>query len=264
MRQTPLASARVLLIGTLFICLSPTWAMSGLPPDIPAFATTHLTVKINGSGRIVSLQGRSTGTEYLPQGRDAPLLSLYSGQEYLKPTSLSFNTKSQTATLSYPNGSVAQVSLESKGDYLKMVLLSMQPRHDVEAVVWGPFPTTISKLIGKTVGVVRDDRFAIGVQSLNTITIEGLPDDGDNAGGGSFYDPLPGQKLPEALADKVGQPVQTDVNTDGDMPAYVRMYRGSAAVKKTYSSEIRFFARDRRLPRTIPLGTPERVGSGKL
>jgi len=247
--------SKLLLVGTLLAVSSLTWAWSALPPDPPAFTTPHLTVRINGLGRIVSMQGRATGAEYLPKGQDAPLLCLYDGKNYLKPAALAFNAKSKTATLTYPNGSVAQISLEAKGDYLKMKLLSVQPRKGVEAAVWGPFPTTISKLIGETVGVVRDDQFAIGVQSLNIVTIEGLPEDGDNAGGGSFYDPLPGQKLPEALADRVGKRVQTDVNTDGDMPAYVRMYRGSAAVKKPYGSELRLFARDRRLPRTIDIGS---------
>jgi hypothetical protein len=45
----------------------------------------------------------------------------------------------------------------------------------VELVVWGPIPTTISKTIGETVGVVRGEEFALGIQALNTKTLGGYP-----------------------------------------------------------------------------------------
>src|SRR5690606_13775601 len=145
----------------------------------------------------------------------------------------------------------ATIRVQNKKQYLRLELLSLTPRNGTQVVVWGPYPTTIGDLIGETVGVVRDTAFAIGLQALNINTIEGIPDDGDNAGGGSFIDPLPGQTLPDSLKDKIGQPVSTDVNRDGDMPEYVRMYRGSLAVKKDFGSELRLFSRDRRVAQTI-------------
>ena len=45
----------------------------------------------------------------------------------------------------------------------------------VDLVVWGPFPTTINKSIGETVGVVRGEQFALGIQALNPKTLGGYP-----------------------------------------------------------------------------------------
>ena len=219
------------------------------------FNTTYMTLTLDNAGHVVGLTDKVSGTNYKPQGEAAALLSLCKGTECMKASSFEFNAKKKTATLKYPNGSVAVVKIEAKADYVRLELLSVEPRNGVEVAMWGPYPTTISKLIGETIGVVRDDKFAIGVQSLKINTIEGIPEDGDNPGGGSFYDPLPGQKLPDALKDKIGQPVNTDVNGEGDMPEYVRMYRGTAAVKKPYGSELRFYARNRNLPRKGQLGS---------
>lgn len=221
--------------------------------------TDHLSLTFNKSGYVTSIAGKKNAKEYLPASQQVPLLALYKGSEYLKPSSFDYNVKKKLATIKYPDGAVAVVRMESKGSYLRFELISLSNRKSVEAVMWGPYPTTINKLIGETIGVVRDDDFAIGIQSLNINTIEGIPDDGDNAGGGSFFDPLPGQHLPEALKSKVGLPVDTDVNGDGDMPEYVRLYRGTAAVKKSYGSELRFYARDRRVQRQIKTGNKTQI-----
>lgn len=248
-----LFTSKVALLNSLYLVVALTF-LSFKPAAPIHFSAGHLKISINESGHLISLSDQSTSKEYLPKNQPAPLLSLYKGNEYFAPVAFEFNTRKKTAIIRYANGSVATVKIESKPAYMRLELLSIVPRNGIEAAVWGPLPTTIHKLIGETVGIVRDDQFAIGIQGLTINTIEGIPDDGDNAGGGSFYDPLPGQKLPDALKDKIGQPVTTDVNTDGDMPEYIRMYRGSAAVKKAYGSELRFFARDRRIPRQIGSG----------
>ena len=40
-------------------------------------------------------------------------------------------------------------------------------------MIWGPFPTTISKTVGEVIGVVRDGTIAIGMQVLNMKTLGG-------------------------------------------------------------------------------------------
>lgn len=216
--------------------------------------TDYLTIGLNDRGNIVSMQEKTSGKEYFPKGQSAPVLSLYKDSTYAAPEKAVYDPQKQLITLQYNGGITAVVGVQNKKQYLRFELLSLAPRNGTEAVVWGPYPTTISALIGETVGVVRDTAFAIGLQALHINTIEGIPDDGDNAGGGSFIDPLPGQSLPDSLKDRIGQAITTDVNRDGDMPEYVRMYRGSLAVKKDFGSELRMFARDRRIARTIGSG----------
>ena len=218
------------------------------------FETSYLKIGIDKKGNIKSFIDKQSLENYFPVGQPSPLLSLYKNAIYTKPVSAKYNPTAKTLTLSFSNSAVAVIKVETKDDYFRFELQSLDSRNGTQAVVWGPYPTTINQLIGETVGVVRDTAFAIGIQSLNINTIEGIPDDGDNSGGGSFIDPLPGQHLPDSLKDKIGQPIATDVNGNGDMPEYVRMYRGSLAIKKTYGSELRLFSRDRRIPQTIGKG----------
>ena len=46
----------------------------------------------------------------------------------------------------------------------------------VDAVIWGPYPTSISRTVGEIIGVVRDSAFALGIQALNPKTIGSYPD----------------------------------------------------------------------------------------
>ena len=222
----------------------------GEKPDF-SFETDYVKLGVSNKGNIVSIAEKSSGKEYLPKGQLSPILSLYKDSVYTKPESAIYRADSQIVVLQYKGGITAKIRIQNKKNYLRFELLSLIPRSGTQAVVWGPYPTTIDELIGETVGVVRDSLFAVGLQSLNINTLEGIPDDGDNAGGGSFIDPLPGQSLPDSLKTLIGNPISTDVNKDGDMPEYVRMYRGSLAVKKQFGSELRLFSRDRRIPQTI-------------
>jgi hypothetical protein len=213
------------------------------------FETTYFKVGIDSKGFINSFVDKKTSTEYFPKGVSAPLLALCKDSVYIKPVSAVYSASDKKITLKYPNGSLAIISVANKKDYLRFELLSLEPRNGVGSVVWGPYPTTINEKIGETIGVVRNQQFAIGMQGLNIKTIEGIPY-GDDAGG-CIIDPLPGQKLPDSLKNMVGKKVDVNVNVTGDMPDYVRMYRGCAAMKKSYGSELRLFARDYRIPRVI-------------
>ena len=216
-------------------------------------STLQMDVSIDNKGNFCSWYDKHDQKEYFPSGQAAPLLSLYRDSAYIRPESFQMD-ETGLMVLKYPGGSSAHIRMDNKQDYLRLELLSLEPRNGVEAVVWGPYPTVIDRMIGETVGVVRDQTFAIGVQALHINTIEGVPENGDDADGGSFIDPLPGQVLPDSLNDQVGARVAVNVNVTGDMPEYVRMYRGNAAVKRTYGSELRLFSRDRRIPRTISNG----------
>ncbi len=239
---------RYLSIFVLFL------ALHACQPKQTVISTAQMDVAIDGKGNICSWFDTQNKQEYFPKGQAAPLLSLYKDSAYIRPASFVMD-ETGNIVLSYPNGSVANIRMGNKQDYLRFELQSLEPRNGVEAVVWGPYPVAIDRMIGETVGVVRSNDFAIGVQALNINTVEGVPEEGDYAGGGSFIDPLPGQVLPDSLKNKIGTRVDVNVNVTGDMPDYVRMYRGSAAVKQPYGSELRLFSLDRRIPRSIGSGS---------
>ncbi len=225
--------------------------------------TAYLKIGINDKGLITQLLDKKTAVDYLPAGELSPLLSLYKDSAYIRPASMSFSASRRKLTLKYPNGAVAIIGIGNKGDYLRFELLSLEPRKGVQAIVWGPYPTSIGEEIGETICVVHDAHFALGMQALDINTIEGLPEGNDNADGGSFIDPLPGQKLPDSLKGQVGRRVEVNVNITGDMPEYVRMYRGTAAVKKPFGSELRLFSRDRRIARVAESGDVSAKGANR-
>ena len=107
--------------------------------------------------------------------------------------------------------------------------------------MWGPYITSIVKTIGETVCVVQDDSFAFGMQSLEINTEEGPAPKGFLA---DVIDPLPGQTLPDSLKDATGTPGTWNVFKDGDIPPFVRQYRGMAAVKMPYGSVFTLHAKD--------------------
>ena len=152
--------------------------------------TRYTSVQIDDRGFITSLRSRQSGKEYSPAGHPSPLLSLHeSGQpndRLMLPTSAVFHAKRGRIVLKYPNGSVAVVKMAAKEDYLRFQLVSLNPRGSVDNIVWGPLHTTVSKLIGDIIGVVRDDDWAIGMLGLDDNTITGPVTDSDCAGMGYY------------------------------------------------------------------------------
>lgn len=213
--------------------------------------TDYVRIEADDTGRIRGVADKTSNRQYLPAGEPAYLISLYKDSSYIRPKHAAYSEADGNIRVTFTDQTVAVIQMENKQRYLRLELLSVKPSADVEAVVWGPYPTTIDHLIGETVGVVRDTAFAIGMQALHINTIEGLPEDGDNVGGGYYIDPLPGQQLPEGMEHRIGEQVSINVNREGDIPEYVRIYRGSLAVKKPYGSQLRLFARNRTIPRTI-------------
>lgn len=219
---------------------------------VEELSTPHADIRLNKEGYISEIIDKKTGVNYMAEEATSPLLALYDGKDYIQPVHL--RVEGDKLNITFANQSEATVSKEVKGDYIRLTLLALTHREQIEAIVWGPYGTKLSQYIGETVGVVRDSLFAIGVQALNIYTTEGLPHLGDDASGGTYIDPLPGQTVPDKLKDKIGTKIDfINVNEEGDMPDYVRNWRGNAAVKRPYGSDIQLFARDWRKARTIEI-----------
>ena len=215
--------------------------------------TRYAEFRIDKKGFITHIIDPGSGINYVPDGTPSPLMKLYTGGEnYVLPVKL--QAKGNDWQLKFENGAVAHLKCLVKGEYLFLKIEKLTNRQGVEAVTWGPYATTLSKYIGETVGVVRDGKFAIGVQPLNIVTTEGVPHLGDDATGGFFVLPLPGEKVDPEYRDRIGEQVaDIDVNRTGDLPEGVRQLRGNAAVVRPYGSDVQFFARDWRTARTIDL-----------
>lgn len=132
-----------------------------------------LKITINDKGSLVNLIDISTGKDYILQDTLAPLMSVRTNNEMFYPKSATI--KDDIISLTFENEVVAEVKIEEKETHLTFELISISNNESVELIVWGPYPISIQKTISETVGVVRDDDFAIGIQALNIKTLGGYP-----------------------------------------------------------------------------------------
>lgn len=141
-----------------------------------AFETEMFRLSLNSSGRVTGLIDKSANKNYLASKESAPLLAIRVKNEIELPKNLSFETATNYLTLLFPKNNIeAVIRVEEKQTHINFELLSLSSKDSVKLVIWGPYPTTIGKIVGETVGVVRDDKFAIGIQALNLKTLGGYP-----------------------------------------------------------------------------------------
>jgi len=138
------------------------------------FETKHLAIRIDDAGALRGLLDRRDGANYQAD-RPAPLLSLRVAGEIHAPQSMRHDAGTGVLTLRYAGGFKAVVKTVRQATHVTFKVVSVEPLDGVELVLWGPYPTRIGETIGETVGVVRDDRFALGIQTLNVRTLGGYP-----------------------------------------------------------------------------------------
>ena len=87
-----------------------------------------------------------------------------------------------------PSGVKVRIRAAAKPTHLVFEIVSVEPAGSVDAVVWGPYPTTVGATVGEIVGVVRDGSFALGLQVLNLKTRGGalLNDEGSDPSRGTL------------------------------------------------------------------------------
>ncbi|QEM03386.1 hypothetical protein DIU31_007565 [Mucilaginibacter rubeus] len=220
--------------------------------------TKFVTLSINKRGFITSIKDKSSHKEYCPAGKVSALLSLYKGENYILPVAAAFNTLNKRITLRYPNGSVATVQTDEKGEYVRLKLVSLKPRNGVDNIVWGPYKLTISKTIGDILGVVRDDDFAFGILGLNDNTTSGPPTGGDMSFMYYFIHspdplkyPLP-PNLKEGQTFTIGGDGINDVAFYSHPEEYYRMnYGNGARLEPAFGSTVCMHSRDRRKEQMI-------------
>ena len=101
------------------------------------FSTRYFKIRIDTKGWITSMKNVTVKPqrEFSPADKPSPLLSIYDSKKqcFYQPTKGTYNKAKQTFTLQYANGSVATVSLIAHGKYLRLKLLSLQPRNGIDS-----------------------------------------------------------------------------------------------------------------------------------
>ena len=140
------------------------------------YSTPHFTLAISRSGQLTSLFDVAGKKEYIAARQPAPFISIRTTAGIEAPSTV-IRMGGDTLRFTYQRSkTVADVSVSIHPTHLTFEVVRVSPPGVVDAVIWGPYPTRITKTIGEIVGVVRDGRYAIGIQALNPKTIGSYPD----------------------------------------------------------------------------------------
>ncbi|OXM13343.1 hypothetical protein [Paenibacillus herberti] len=133
----------------------------------------QLAIHINDKGIIDGLIGSTDSLRYESSAHSSPLLRLVADGELHAPVRAT-EESSGKIRLGFQGGTEVVVAAASQSSYMTFEVLQIENGRP-DAVIWGPYLTTIDSSIGESVGVVHDGQFAIGLQVLNPKTVGGWP-----------------------------------------------------------------------------------------
>ncbi|MCB0652190.1 MAG: hypothetical protein KDC85_13015 [Saprospiraceae bacterium] len=182
------------IVASVFIGIS---CSPGKPSVILEMTTDDFKIAVNDKGALTELTDLKTGTDYLSKDTVTCLMSVRINNEIKTPQYA--KAKDGLITLYFEGDLETLLKPEAKASHLTFELLSVTPNDAVDLVIWGPYFTTINKIIGETVGVVRGETYAVGIQSLNIKTLGGYPwNESDRMPGFDIFEqPDPNNLFPE-------------------------------------------------------------------
>jgi hypothetical protein len=133
----------------------------------------RLRVDVGGDGWIRALHDEQGGGEYHTADGRSALLSIVRDGRMEGPTTMSGDVP--RLTLAYGRtGTRVHVAVGVRATHAVLEVAAIDGP-EPEAVVWGPYATTVGDVVGETVGVARSQEIAIGLQALNYWTLAGVP-----------------------------------------------------------------------------------------
>jgi len=230
--------------STLFVifcafCVCPgSGAAEGTTLEIPGFA-----IPIDGRGHLAGLIDTKTGQDYLARAQPAPLLQIETGGRLHRPSAMRRLESKNRFALDFASCNVT-VSIEAVTlrTHISFELTAVDPAGAADLIVWGPYPTTIGRIVGETIGVVRNGRFAIGIQALNVKTLGGYPESDDDVM--PMYNIFDGTDYADIDESKRGK----------------KLFRGNTARPTDFGSLLSAFTRDRSEDRIIENWGHEKYG----
>ena len=144
-------------------------------------STNGLTISFNKRLKITELKGDKN---YLAPGQEGYLLRVKTGDKILVPKSARW--RENVIRVTFDDGIQITLISKIKKNYMTFTVSDVKNEASVDAILYGPVPTTIKKTIGEIIGVVRNGEYAIGIQSLNAKTTGGKlvnPDGSDPSRG---------------------------------------------------------------------------------
>ncbi len=194
--------------------------------------SNNFQIEINDKGQITSLFDLKNQMEYSTEDQTSYLLSLRSNGVMVHPDKMAWDEGNTLLILEFHEiMAVAHIKVRQKQLYSTFELVKIEGDVKSDLAIWGPFSTTINKVVGETVGVVRNDDFAIGIQALNPKTLGGYPTNEDDTE--PAYDIFASNNLVD-----VGDSVKV-------------LYRGQTAKHTEFGSVLQAYCRNREEDRVI-------------
>ena len=201
------------------------------PDTAVVLQTEALEMTLSSSGNLTQLIDKSTGQPYLSDAVASPLVQLNVQGEIQSPRSL--RRKEDLLTLEFKNNLSLSIRVKEHPSHLSFEVVEANRIEEIEWLAWGPYANTINQQIGETVGVVRGESFALGIQSLNIKTLGGYP----------WYD---NDTTPQL--DIFEQDDYSDLSEEGKRET---LYRVEAAKPETFGSTLQAYVRNRLSERVI-------------
>ncbi|MFE7243338.1 hypothetical protein [Streptomyces sp. NPDC057580] len=143
------------------------YAATGEAPRAGRITAGFLSLGLSGSGRVTSLVDLRSDTDHLAAGRSVPLVSVVADGRQEVPAEVKVSPRDRRVLAFTGEKVTVEVKVVSFPTHatLEVVGLTAAPGVDVQTLLWGPLPTTLTKTIGETAGVVVGDDFVVGVAS---------------------------------------------------------------------------------------------------
>ncbi|WP_100629518.1 hypothetical protein [Algoriphagus formosus] len=222
-------SARFLII--LFISLLLLAACNEQANTI-RLNSENLIIEIGPKGELSGIISTISQKEYLPEGQNFSLIRLKTGDGIIFPRTV--KKENQQLTFEFESDLQVIIQVEEKKSHITFEVVKANRIDQIEWLSWGPIPTTINQTIGETIGVVRSEDFAIGIQALNPKTLGGYPWQENDA-------------TPEI--DIFEQDDFSDLDEKGKRMV---LYRVEAAKPEEFGSTLQAYTRNRQKERVVP------------
>ncbi|MCE5237786.1 hypothetical protein LLH23_04760 [bacterium] len=155
------ASAALALLAAAYLCTG------GQAMELKAGA---LLITLDDTGRLTRLHDTVGRREVLAPGQKPPLLTCQLGGRTVEPTTAAPNATGSQLRLGFGDGGPqAVIAVAAKPTHLRLELAAWEGPLPTR-LTWGPWPTTICQSVGGTIGVLRDEQTALGIQALNVQT----------------------------------------------------------------------------------------------
>jgi hypothetical protein len=157
----------------LLIAIATLFSSCSNNQSLVEFKTSNFLIGVDTKGNVSQLVDSKNQQNYLSNDTISPLLTCMVNSEMIYPNTATF--ENGILSIQFAGNLEAKIKVEEKLSHISFEIIKFNQPENVELVVWGPIPTTIRKIIGETVGVVRGEEFAIGMQALNPKTLGGFP-----------------------------------------------------------------------------------------